>query len=99
MPACSLQSAVIYFDLYYGEKDALMYNPQLKTFFTVIESGSFSKAAAELYLTPSAVLHQIRALEKDLGVELFSPYKQRRYPDPGRGISGSTRTQLYPNGR
>jgi DNA-binding transcriptional LysR family regulator len=48
-----------------------MYNPQLKTFFTVIESGSFSKAAAELYLTPSAVLHQIRALEKDLGVELF----------------------------
>ena len=71
MPACSLQSAVIYFDLYYGEKDALMYNPQLKTFFTVIESGSFSKAAAELYLTPSAVLHQIRALEKDLGVELF----------------------------
>ena len=48
-----------------------MYNPQLKTFFTVIESGSFSKAAAALYLTPSAVLHQIRTLEKDLGVELF----------------------------
>ena len=48
-----------------------MYNPQLKTFFAVIETGSFSKAAALLYLTPSAVLHQIRTLEKDLGVELF----------------------------
>ena len=48
-----------------------MYNPQLKTFFTVIEAGSFSKAAALLYLTPSAVLHQIRELEKVLGAELF----------------------------
>ena len=48
-----------------------LYNPQLKTFFTVIEAGSFSKAATELYMTPSAVLHQIRALEKDLGSELF----------------------------
>jgi DNA-binding transcriptional LysR family regulator len=48
-----------------------MYHPHLKTFFTVIESGSFSKAASQLYLTPSAVLHQIRSLEKDLGAELF----------------------------
>ena len=48
-----------------------MYNPQLKTFFAVIEAGSFSAASAQLYLTPSAVLHQIRALEKDLGAELF----------------------------
>ena len=48
-----------------------MYNPHLKTFFAVIETGSFSKAAEQLFLTPSAVLHQIRALEKDLGAELF----------------------------
>ena len=40
-----------------------MYNPHLKTFFAVIETGSFSKAAEQLFLTPSAVLHQIRALE------------------------------------
>ncbi|MCR5088489.1 MAG: LysR family transcriptional regulator [Oscillospiraceae bacterium] len=48
-----------------------MYNPQLKTFMAVCESGSFSKAADALFLTPSAVLHQIRSLEKDLQAELF----------------------------
>ena len=48
-----------------------MYNPQLKTFLTVCDCGSFSKAASFLFLTPSAVLHQIRTLEKDLGTELF----------------------------
>ena len=48
-----------------------MYNPQLKTFLTVCDCGSFSKAANLLFLTPSAVLHQIRTLEKDLGTELF----------------------------
>ena len=49
-----------------------MYTPLLKTFFTVVESGSFSKAADQLFMTPSAVLHKIRSLEKDLGVELFT---------------------------
>ena len=48
-----------------------MYNPQLKTFITVCSSGSFSKAAALLFMTPSAVLHQIRTLEKELDTELF----------------------------
>lgn len=52
-------------------QEAFMYNPQLKTFLTVCDSGSFSKAANILFLTPSAVLHQIRTLEKELGVELF----------------------------
>ena len=48
-----------------------MYNPQLKTFLAVCDNGSFSKAANVLFMTPSAVLHQIRTLEKDLGTELF----------------------------
>lgn len=48
-----------------------MLNPHLKTFFAVVENGSFSKAAAQLFLTPSAVLHQIRSLEKEVGAELF----------------------------
>ena len=48
-----------------------MYNPQFKTFLTVCDCGSFSKAASFLFLTPSAVLHQIRTLEKDLGTDLF----------------------------
>ena len=48
-----------------------MFRPQLKTFLTVCETGSFSKAAAALYLTPSAVLQQIQTLEADLGASLF----------------------------
>ena len=33
--------------------------------------GSFRAAADELGLTPSAVSHQVRALESGLGIELF----------------------------
>ncbi len=47
-----------------------MINPQLKTFLTVCEKKSFTRAAAELYITPSAVLQQINALEKHLDVDL-----------------------------
>ena len=49
----------------------MIYDQHLKTFLTVCECGSFSRAANKLFLTPSAVLHQIRSLEKDLGAELF----------------------------
>ena len=48
-----------------------MYAPQLKTFFAVAETGSFTKAASKLFLTPSAILHQVRALEKEFDAELF----------------------------
>ena len=48
-----------------------MYKAQLKTFITVCETGSFSRAAAKLFITPSAVIQQINALEKDLSVTLF----------------------------
>lgn len=33
-----------------------MYNPQLDTFITVADCGSFSKAAESLYITPTAVI-------------------------------------------
>lgn len=48
-----------------------MLQPQLRTFLSVCRTGSFSKAAEVLFLTPSAVLHQMRSLEADLGVTLF----------------------------
>ena len=48
-----------------------VYDPKLDTFFSVVKNGSFTKAATELYMTPSAVLHQISTLEKELGVSLF----------------------------
>ena len=48
-----------------------MYNPQLDTFVAVAEQGSFSKVAEKLYITPTAVMKQINALESHLGFALF----------------------------
>lgn len=48
-----------------------MYNPQIETFIFVAESGSFSKAAEAMYVTPTAVMKQINALENRLGIALF----------------------------
>ncbi|HEY0341057.1 MAG TPA: LysR substrate-binding domain-containing protein [Steroidobacteraceae bacterium] len=43
----------------------------LRAFQLAARSGSFKTAASQLFLTPSAVSHQIRALEEELGVTLF----------------------------
>jgi len=43
----------------------------IAVFAAVARLGSFKAAARELNLSPSAVSHQIRALEGELGVELF----------------------------
>jgi LysR family transcriptional regulator, glycine cleavage system transcriptional activator len=43
----------------------------LEAYSTAARELSFKKAAAALHLTPSAVSHQIKALEEFLGVELF----------------------------
>lgn len=48
-----------------------MYNPQLDTFIKVAESGSFSKAAQALFITPTAVIKQMNLLESRLGLTLF----------------------------
>ncbi|UZD54512.1 LysR family transcriptional regulator [Caldimonas aquatica] len=44
---------------------------QLEVFVTLARAGSFSRAAALLGITQSAVSHAIRALERELGVPLF----------------------------
>ena len=43
----------------------------ISVFDAVTRLGSFKAVADELHLTPSAVSHQIRALEEELGVDLF----------------------------
>nr|WP_319217761.1 LysR family transcriptional regulator [uncultured Trichococcus sp.] len=48
-----------------------MYNHQLDTFIKVADSGSFNKAAEELYVSPNAVMKQINLLENSLGFDLF----------------------------
>lgn len=49
---------------------------QYRVFCTAAESGSFSEAAKQLFITQSAVSQQIRALEDALGVTLFARSKK-----------------------
>lgn len=49
----------------------MLYDPHLDIFLKAAEAGSFSKAASEMFITPSAVIKQINLFEKDLGVKLF----------------------------
>lgn len=40
-------------------------------FIAVVDAGSFTKAAEECYISQSAISQQIKALEKELGVDLI----------------------------
>lgn len=50
---------------------------QLKAFFHVARTGSFTKAASELGLTQSAISHAIKGLEEDLKCSLFDKVGKR----------------------
>ncbi|WP_421999106.1 LysR substrate-binding domain-containing protein [Reyranella sp.] len=58
----------------------------IAVFATVARLGSLKAAASELNLSPSAVSHAIRALEEELGVELFKRVSRgvRLTPDAAR---------------
>jgi LysR family transcriptional regulator, glycine cleavage system transcriptional activator len=45
--------------------------PALRVFETAARHGNFSRAAEELHLTHGAISHQIRSLERSLGIVLF----------------------------
>ena len=49
-----------------------MLKTSITTFLAVCRSGSFTKAASVLFITPSAVMQQIDTLEKEYGVTLFT---------------------------
>ena len=57
------------------EKHKCMNEPidsrQLRAFATLARNGSFTRTAAELYLTQSAVSHSIRSLEESVGCRLL----------------------------
>lgn len=44
-----------------------MYNKQLYTFMKVADSGSFKKAAEELYISNVSVMKQMNSLESHFG--------------------------------
>jgi LysR family transcriptional regulator, glycine cleavage system transcriptional activator len=52
----------------------------LPAFEAAARLGSFRDAAAELHLTPSAISHQMRGLEQQLGVRLFARSVRRVSP-------------------
>lgn len=47
-----------------------MYNPLLMTFLAVADCGSFTKASERLYISSTAVMKQINALEQHLELKL-----------------------------
>ena len=49
----------------------IMYNPLLDTFIAVADYGSFTRAAQHLYISPTAVMKQINALESHLNLKLI----------------------------
>ena len=59
----------------------------LRTFCTAAAHESFRSAADELFITPSAVSHQIRSLEEELGVQLFDrTTRDLKLSDAGREL-------------
>ena len=48
-----------------------MYNPRLSIFLRAAETGSFNRAAEELFLSAPALIKQINALENELAIRLF----------------------------
>lgn len=49
----------------------------LRAFEAAARYDSFSRAADEVHLTPGAISHQVRALEEELGVTLFTRHGKR----------------------
>ena len=64
-----------------------MNDRQRKLFVNVVDAGSFSKAAAEGFVTPQSVSQQIRKLEAEVGVDLLERKPQGVVPtEAGRAF-------------
>ncbi len=67
----------------------------LHCFASVGEHLSFAKAAADLYITPSAVSHRIKQLETRLGFSLFHRFTRRiTFTPEGQRLFNSLRSSL-----
>jgi DNA-binding transcriptional LysR family regulator len=63
-------------------RDNKMNLHQLEAFHAIVVSGSFSEAANQVHLTRSALSHQIKNLEQELGKALLVRAKPKVYPTP-----------------
>ena len=67
----------------------------LRAFEVAARQLSFSRAAAELNLTHGAISHQMKALERDLGVRLFERRSRGvALTEPGRVLAAAVREAL-----
>ena len=67
----------------------------LRAFEAAARHLSFTKAAAELFVTQAAISHQVKALEASLGVQLFRRYNRRlMLTDAGQGYLPPLRDAL-----
>jgi LysR family glycine cleavage system transcriptional activator len=67
----------------------------LRTFEAAARHQNFSRAGDELHITPGAISHQMRALERELGVALF--HRRSRgveLTEPGRTLAAAMREAL-----
>ena len=54
-----------------------MYDRRVESFLAIVDTGGFTQAARRLFTTQPAITQQIRSLEADLGVELFTHERGR----------------------
>jgi len=67
----------------------------LRAFEAASRHASFSRAAEEIHVTPGAVSHQVRALEDDLGLQLFLRHGKRlTLTDTGQRLAETIRRSL-----
>lgn len=59
-----------------------MYDRRLDTFLTVVDCGSFTKASEVLFISPTAVMKQMNALESEMEITLLERSKTGIQPTP-----------------
>jgi DNA-binding transcriptional LysR family regulator len=68
---------------------------QLEYFLAVVEEGSFTRAAARVYLVQSSLSASLLSLERELGTELFTRgHRGAELTDAGRALLGPARAAL-----
>lgn len=55
---------------------------QLEYLVTILNEGSFTKAASRLHIAQSAVSHHVSKLERDMGVQLLRRERPKILPTP-----------------
>jgi DNA-binding transcriptional LysR family regulator len=66
----------------------------LRTFVAVAEELHFRAAASRLYLSPPAVTEHVKALEREMGVSLFTRGRPIALTPPGERLLGHARLTL-----